>query len=318
MRPPFTIRANGKILLSGEYLVMKGATALAVPLIAGQQLRVSEQEAEQNFTWRAYDPDGLWFEAVMDPETLGVQQTSQQEVAERLSALLLAARTLNSNFADQMNGLAVETQLGFKRNWGFGSSSTLISLVARWAGVNAWDLHRMVSSGSGYDIACATAVSPLLYRLDGDTPQTTLVGFYPEFADHLYLVYLGNKQHSDAEVAKFSQRADTGFGREISLITEISHALAQTSSLMLFMELIDEHETIMESVLGRRSVRKLMFSDFQGSVKSLGAWGGDFVLAASEYGYDYVQQYFAAKNMHVVLRYNKTAPGVIRKEVFSV
>ncbi|MBL7904728.1 MAG: hypothetical protein JNL22_06875 [Bacteroidales bacterium] len=318
MRPPFTIRANGKILLSGEYLVMKGATALAVPLIAGQQLRVSEQEASRNFSWRAYDPDGLWFEAMLDPDTLGVLQTNQPEVAHRLTGLLLAARSLNNAFGSRLNGLAVETQLEFKRNWGFGSSSTLISLVARWAGVSAWDLHRLVSSGSGYDIACATAVSPVLYRLDGDTPQTTLVGFYPEFADHLYLAYLGKKQHSETEVAKFSQQDNLDFSREISLITEISHALAQTSSLMLFMELLDEHETIMESVLGRKSIKKLMFSDFQGSVKSLGAWGGDFVLAASEYGSDYVQQYFAAKNMNVVLHYNKTAPGVLRKEVFSV
>lgn len=318
MRPPFTIRANGKILLSGEYLVMKGATALAVPLLAGQQLRLSEQEASPNLSWRAYDPDGLWFEAMLDPDTLNVLQTNQQEVAERLTGLLQAARSLNNGFGSCLSGMSVETQLDFKRNWGFGSSSTLISLVARWAGVNAWDLHRMVSSGSGYDIACATAVSPLLYRLDGDTPQTTLVGFYPDFADQLYLVYLGKKQQSDIEVTKFSLTANTDFGREITLITEISHALAQTSSLMIFMELIDEHETIMESVLKRKSVRKLLFSDFHGSVKSLGAWGGDFILAASEYGSDYVRQYFSSKNMPVVLPYNKTAPGVLRKEAFSV
>ena len=49
--------AHGKLLLTGEYLVLKGAMALAIPLNEGQTLSV-ETSTEGGLLWRAESPTG--------------------------------------------------------------------------------------------------------------------------------------------------------------------------------------------------------------------------------------------------------------------
>ena len=48
-----------------------------------------------------------------------------------------------------------------------------------------------------------------------------------------------------------------------------------------------------------------MFKDFEGEVKSLGAWGGDFVMACTENDAEYVSRYFKNKGLDTVLTYKK-------------
>jgi hypothetical protein len=55
---------------------------------------------------------------------------------------------------------------------------------------------------------------------------------------------------------------------------------------------MEASETILSELLHLPKVKDLYFSDFDGSVKSLGAWGGDFVLAA---GGSNPRAYFKAK-----------------------
>ncbi len=45
--------------------------------------------------------------------------------------------------------------------------------------------------------------------------------------------------------------------------------------------MIHEHEQLIGSHLGMKRARDLYFEDFPGEIKSLGAWGGDFVLVVS-------------------------------------
>ena len=53
-------QAHGKFLLTGEYLVLKGALALAIPLKLGQTLSVETCHGA-SLQWNAYKPDGPWF-----------------------------------------------------------------------------------------------------------------------------------------------------------------------------------------------------------------------------------------------------------------
>ena len=57
------ILAVERFLLSGEYFVLNGADALALPTKAGQSLSVKyEQSFDPSLSWRAYDSNGeLWF-----------------------------------------------------------------------------------------------------------------------------------------------------------------------------------------------------------------------------------------------------------------
>jgi mevalonate kinase len=307
MRPPLSIHANGKILISGEYLVMQGATALAVPLKAGQELSLEVGDKEGILSWESYDTEGIWFRGFFSLPDLAVLESSDETIAQRLKKLLLAARSLNSLFLSETNGLKAITRLGFNRNWGFGSSSTVISLVARWAGIQPMELHRLSSSGSGYDVACSVAESPVLFKIQDNNPQVIPVNFNPPDAENMVLVYLGNKQHSDTEVENYKQQSRGDLSRQIQRISEISLLLAKESNLEELMNLLTEHENIIAGILGRKTVKDLLFPDFKGVVKSLGAWGGDFVLAVSAMGEAYIRDYFTGKSRLTLVPYSSLA-----------
>ncbi len=68
---------------------------------------------------------------------------------------------------------------------------------------------------------------------------------------------------------------------------------------------MDQHEQLISSVIGRETVKKLLFPDFDGSIKSLGAWGGDFVLACTYLPASAVQNYFTQKGFETVIPYNE-------------
>ena len=144
--------SHGKFLLTGEYLVLKGALALALPLKLGQSLEVVQLEIDNNqIHWEAWQPKGKWFSVIINPETLEIIDCDDQSKAEKLVQILKAVKQLNPvAFND---GLHFETHLDFDPNWGLGSSSTLIANLARWANVNPYELLKLTFGGSGYDIA---------------------------------------------------------------------------------------------------------------------------------------------------------------------
>jgi hypothetical protein len=43
--------------------------------------------------------------------------------------------------------------------------------------------------------------------------------------------------------------------------------------------------------------------DFKGVLKSLGAWGGDFLMAATDIPFEGVSAYFKAKGMNTIFNY---------------
>ena len=45
-----------------------------------------------------------------------------------------------------------------------------------------------------------------------------------------------------------------------------------------FCKLIEEHEIHLSSYLERPTIKTQLFSKLNASIKSLGAWGGDFVM----------------------------------------
>jgi len=56
--------SNGKLLLTGEYVVLDDALSLAVPTKFGQSLKV-EPISENKILWKSLDKKGdVWFEDV--------------------------------------------------------------------------------------------------------------------------------------------------------------------------------------------------------------------------------------------------------------
>ena len=305
------LRANGKFLLTGEYLVLKGALALALPLKLGQSLEVEALDSNENcLQWEAFQPEGKWFSVTLNRENLINFSTDDPDKATRLSQILQAVKQLNPK-AFEGNDLRFTTRLDFNPNWGLGSSSTLIANLARWANVNPYELLKLTFGGSGYDIACATADGPIYYQVrtevpepvEEPTPIVESVDFEPPFANQLFFVYQGQKQSSSKEIKAFLEKANpVDLKKDIEAVSEISRAVPKCQSLDEFGLLMQCHERIIARCIGQETIQK-RFLDFEGVLKSLGAWGGDFILAATDWDESQVRAYFKGKGLEVIFGY---------------
>lgn len=293
-------RANGKLMISGEYLVLSGARALAVPLRLGQQLKLRQERAREcSISWVAKTNGREWFRSTFRGEGLEFQRTNDAAVASRLRELLLAARELKPAFLKDPLRVEVETDMEFHPNWGLGSSSSLVYNLARWAGVDAYTLQFKTFGGSGYDVACAGSRQAILYRYRGQaaSPMVETRPFFPLFHRQLLFVYSGRKASTSSELDKYDPaQADEGAVKEASALSE---ALASAGHLQDFMSLLHEHESLVGRVIGQTPVQQARFSDFPGVIKSLGAWGGDFILAASPEGASCMARYFDKQGLGV-------------------
>ena len=298
-------QAHGKFLLTGEYLVLKGALALALPLKLGQSLQVSLADTETHrLHWIAQQPDKPWFSVLFDTDTLEPITTDDPAKAEKLSSILKAVRQLKST-AFYGGDLRFRTHLDFDPNWGLGSSSTLIANLAQWANVNPYELLKLTFGGSGYDLACATAEQAIHYQLIENKPQTKPMDFRPSFAHQLFFVYQGQKQSSSKEIKAFLEKTNPiDLQKDIEAVSEISRAVPKCQNLDEFGLLMQCHERIIARCIGHEPIQK-RFPDFEGAIKSLGAWGGDFILAATEWDEKQVKAYFMEKGLEVVFGYKE-------------
>jgi mevalonate kinase len=298
---------NGKLLLSSEYYVLDGALALALPTNVGQKLKVTTLPSEHRVLhWRSYDSDGaLWFEAKFDADTFECLDNYVSQKSILLQKILRKTRELSKNFLHAHQYVLVETYLEFPRLWGLGSSSTLIHNIAKWANVNAFELLFKTMGGSGYDVACADAQKAILYEKPKEgQPQAKEVIFNPPFKDQIYFVYLGKKQSSKEGIDYYkslTQQKD----ELVNKLTSITQKFLEAQTLTEFDELIRQHEILISQSLQMKRVKEVLFADFWGEVKSLGAWGGDFILVTSEKTKEETKNYFAAKGLSVFLGYEE-------------
>ena len=312
------IKSNGKFLLTGEYLVLKGATALALPLKFGQSMEVETLDKNENLIhWDAYikstdngqetkDLKTNWFSAVLNKTDFSVINSDDIEKAERLSNILKQTKSLNNNIFTEDKDYSFKCLLDFNPQWGLGSSSTLINNISEWASINPYQLLGSTFKGSGYDIACAKAEGPIFYEVNGqqttdNSPMVREADFNPPFKDNLYFIYRGHKQNSANEVKAFLDKKKD-FREEVKSISKISEILPDLQTLRDFCYFIKIHEEIMSSCLEHKRLKKY-FSDFEGEIKSLGAWGGDFFMAATEWDFEKVKNYFEYKGHNVILKY---------------
>jgi len=297
-----TFRSNGKLLLTSEYLVLNGAKALALPCKFGQSL-VVEDSNESNLTWESYDVNNnCWFNAEFNVAAHQVISSSDDSIASGLLNILEEAVKLNSEFDPSKQ--KIKTFLEFDQKWGLGSSSTLRINIAQWANCSPYELHEATSNGSGYDIAAGLSDSPILFsNSDGFNSEPS--NFNPSFSSNLFFVHLNQKQTSDTEVIKFKDLvADLDLDYCIEVIETLTNKLVESADLSAFEETIKKHELFLSSILQRESVAETVFSDYKlGAIKSLGGWGGDFILATGNNSNE-VKQYFNNKGYHTVLDYS--------------
>jgi hypothetical protein len=282
--------AHGKLLLTGEYAVLDGALAIALPTQYGQEMHITPSEKEGIF-FRSLTQEGTpWYEGQL---FVG----DANPITQTLERILSQAQRMQPNFLTDQS-VHVETRLDFPREWGLGSSSTLISMIAQWAGVDPYELLWNSFGGSGYDIACARASSPILYQLTEGKAKVYPIYYNPPFAASLFFVYLNKKQNSREGIALY-QGLKKNKRPLVTQLSQLTEEIYRTHSLDTFSKLLSEHEAVLSSYLRLPTVKDSLFKDFSGTIKSLGAWGGDFVLAIGEESY--IKEYFISKGMQTIL-----------------
>lgn len=295
-----TYRANGKLLLTGEYLVLHGAKAIGLPLKLGQQLTVQDGLSFENIVWQAFYGGEIWFSCELNPNDFSVIKTSHPEKSSILRKIFRTIKMLNPDFHPK-SGTKIETLLDASPEWGFGSSSTLISLLSQWAGVDSFALNELIFKGSGFDIACATANGPIFYVRNKPVEPVWL---NYSFADQLFLVYSGQKKETAKEVSNFLKVKKMPDGL-IDEISNLSKEFARCGNYATFNHLINQHESMVGKLIGKLPVKLAYYPDFEGEIKSLGAWGGDFYLISSKLPFSGVKKYFENKGLTTIFRWNE-------------
>jgi len=296
--------SHGKLLLTSEYLVLDGVQALAMPTQKGQWLFIEEIETEI-IEWKSLDEKGnCWFEAnfILEQHIIKPIREAHQEnpITTTLATILNTAIELNPNFLSSAKGYRVESRLEFHRKWGLGSSSTLINNIAQWAKVNAFVLLDKSFGGSGYDIACAQHETPIVYTRTEGKPNVQEVDFDPPFKDELFFVYLNQKQDSKDSIKRYQSLSLKNFDKAAKHINEITTEVLNCNSITDFESLIDQHEEIISGIIKTDTVKSRLFPDYHRSIKSLGGWGGDFVLATGTLSQ---MKYFKEKGYETIISY---------------
>jgi len=302
---------KAKLLLTGEYLVLDGAQALALPLKVGQSLSVQYSPSfDPVLYWKSFDVNGnLWLEARFEFWRFNILDPNPSDEILELQNILREARKQNSHFLRDEVDVFVETRLGFPLEWGLGSSSTLIYNIAQWAYVSPFELQFKTNGGSGYDIACAQSDSPILYSKNSSGPNWSPTLFSPQFKNQLYFIYLGKKQNSKRAIRQYLSKRENVTSEQVKRISAITQAILNVQDLSAFEQLVHEHEKIIAEAIERTPIKEEFFQDYWGELKSLGAWGGDFALVTSDRSEQETRDYFLAKGHEVFLPYEQLAFG---------
>ena len=299
-----SFHSNGKLLISGEYLVLDGALSLALPCKYGQSL-IFNEESNGTLEWISKDVnDKIWFTAYFEAKTLQILKTSNYNTVKWIKKILEYCNK-NSLKIKNLEG-KIECKLEFPNNWGLGSSSTILNNLASLYEINPYELHFSTTNGSGYDIACASSNSALTYQVLKNIPDVKKINFSPDFKDEILFIFLKKKQKSNLEVKRFKLlKKDPSL---INKISSITNEIINSKTIEEFEYYIDEHEVITGEYIQGETVKSKYFSDYKGSIKSLGAWGGDFVLATRKN-----KNYFFEKGFDTILSYSE----IIKESTFK-
>jgi len=306
-----TFRSNGKLLITGEYVVLDGAISLALPTRFGQSLSV-EKSSKNGIQWTALnDENKSWIKAFLNIEDLTSKPDNPKldesfTEADYLLRILQTANSLNPEILKHSGGFNITTKLEFPKNWGLGTSSTLINNIAQWFNIDAFQLLHLTFGGSGYDIAAAQHSNAITYELLNGKSNVLNVPFDPIFKEELFFVHLNRKQNSRDSIKHYRDQPKDELTKNIQKISSLTSQFMACETLKEFELLIEIHEAIISKTINFPKVKLELFQDFPGAIKSLGGWGGDFVLAT---GTEAAKNYFKQKGYKTIISYNDMILG---------
>ena len=295
----FKISSPGKLLITSEYYVTKGSLALAIPTKFRQSLDFKCDNSNR-LKWKSYDKENdIWIDCEFELSNFKITKNKNKH-SKTLQSILISANNINPEFLKNNGGGLVTTHLNFSRKWGLGTSSTLINNISKWANIDPYELLWSNYKGSGYDIACALAKRPILYKLENNVPIVKSIQFSPDYNKNIFFIYLNKKQDSNKEIDKFFELKISK--QTINKLSDLTIEFVNSKTLLDFQNCIIKHENIISKTLKIDTIKNMYFKDYEGQIKSLGAWGGDFILAAGPVN---SKKYFYDKGYNTVLNYKE-------------
>ena len=236
----YKTNSPGKILITSEYLVLKGALALAIPTKFQQSLSFIKNDSS-TLAWKSYDSKNqIWFNCEFILPSLKFLKNSDESIGNSLRSILFSAKKMNPEFLNKDYGGIVNTKLEFPNNWGLGSSSTLINNIAKWANIDPYKLLWSNYKGSGYDIACAESNDPILYQLKNKKPKFERTSFNPRFSENLFFIHLNKKQNTNSEIKVFNNKKISS--DLIDTFSNLTKKFLNSGDLIEFQSCMIEHE----------------------------------------------------------------------------
>jgi hypothetical protein len=276
--------SHGKILLIGEYAVMAGIEALALPVADGQWMNVWEIPAKgvSKLIWQSKEPDGeVWFECRIDTDIMHVSETTDEEISKTLVKLLREIQVHHPALFEHRT-LRVENECEFNRNYGLGTSSTLVSNLSKWSGVDAFTLQKLAFGGSGYDVAVGQLGKPLVYWIENEKPCWGPWLLSPELTAGWFLAFPNKKQNSRDSLADVNDKLNAMKSDTMVLqqLNAVVNAVKHPRSLPLLEAMLEMWQALLSQRLDLpRAWDTLELEPLQGGLcKWLGAWGGDVIL----------------------------------------
>ena len=298
-------KSNGKILLTSEYVVLDGVDCIALPTKFGQTLSVIENNSKC-INWTSYDyNNNIWFKDKysVSSENKIEYSSEKNNISETLLKILNALVKLNSDKINNKIGYDFVSKLSFSKDWGLGTSSTLINNLANWAKVDSYELLKLTFGGSGYDIACAGAENPIHFNNYNNKISISNSKFDPIYKENIFFIYLGNKQNSRDGIKDYKSKKNKLTQDIIEQFKSINEKIVITDNLKEFEQCLTMHELLISKLIDIEPIKNRLFKDYdKGIVKSLGAWGGDFVLVT---GTKNAMSYFLNKGYKTIFEYSK-------------
>ena len=297
--------SNGKLLLTSEYVVLDGIECLALPTKFGQSLTVKKNQSDE-FNWLSYDnKNHIWFKekyTINNRNSLSYHG-KKNEISDTLLKIFNSIIKLNKLIFNDNIGYDFISKLSFSKNWGLGSSSTLVNNLANWAKVDPYELLKLTFGGSGYDIACANYNKPIQFSNLNNKISVNEINFNPVFKENIFFIYLGEKQNTRDGIEKYRSKKNDLSDEIKKEFININQSLLKTNNIKEFEKYLSRHEFLISTLIGLMPVKEKLFKDYKkGIVKSLGAWGGDFVLVT---GTKTDMQYFTKKGYKIIFKYSQ-------------
>ena len=287
-------------MLTSEYVALDGALVLALPTKLGQDFYYEVLDNHDSIViWEAFHQDKAWLSLKLNYQNWEVLETNLPEAADFVVKLLRNCQQLSGSCFQKNDSYHFRTNLQFPPDYGLGSSSTLINNLAEWANVDAFELSDISLGGSGYDIAVAKEKSAILFQNLKGNRIYEKIDFRPSFSNELLFIHLNQKQNSREGIQLYQSKPKSPeLINEFSILTR---AIIESQDLEKFSHLMTIHEEKLSNFLNIKTSKEKFFENCPSFIKSLGAWGGDFVMSSKFEGY---RAWFSERGFDTVFSYN--------------